>query len=86
MPRISQFYGISIYMYYGDHAPPHLHAIYGEREAVVNISTGAVIAGDLPRRAGKLVDEWTSTRRAELLENWERAMSQRPLLPIDPLD
>ena len=55
MPRISQFYGISIYMYYGDHAPPHLHAIYGDCEAVVNIQTGAVIAGDLPRRAGKLL-------------------------------
>lgn len=86
MPRISQFYGISIYMYYGDHAPPHLHAIYGDREAVVNIRTGAVIAGDLPRRAGKLVHEWASSHRTELLENWERATSQQPLLPIDPLD
>jgi hypothetical protein len=86
MPRISQFYGISIYMYYGDHAPPHLHAIYGDSEAVVDIQTGAVIAGDLPRRARKLVDEWASAHRAELLENWERATSQRPLLPIDPLD
>jgi Domain of unknown function (DUF4160) len=27
MPRISQFYGIAIYMYYRDHAPPHVHAI-----------------------------------------------------------
>ena len=54
-------------MYYGDHAPPHLHAIYGGREAIVNIQTGAVIAGDLPRRAGKLVGEWvteSSTRVA----------------------
>ena len=73
-------------MHDGDHAPRHLHAIYGECEAVVNIHTGAVIAGDVPRRAGKLVDEWASAHRAELLENWERAMSQRPLLPIDPLD
>ncbi len=86
MPRISQFYGISIYMYYGDHVPPHLHAIYGEREAIVDIQTGAFIAGELPRRAGKLVDEWTTAHRAELLANWDRAMNQQPLLPIDPLD
>jgi hypothetical protein len=29
MPRISEFYGILVYMYYRDHAPPHFHAIYG---------------------------------------------------------
>ena len=29
MPRISEFYGIAIYMYYQDHGPPHVHAIYG---------------------------------------------------------
>lgn len=86
MPRICQFYGISIYMYYGDHAPPHLHAIYGSREAIVNIQTGAVIAGDLPRRAGKLVGEWVANHRHALLDNWERAANQQPLLPIDPLD
>lgn len=85
MPRISQFYGISIYMYYGDHAPPHRHAIYGEREAIVNIQNGTVIAGDLPRRAGKMVDEWVDAHREALLDNWERAANQQPLLPIEPL-
>ena len=42
MPRISAFYGISIYMYYHDHVPPHFHAIYGENEATFEIadSTG----------------------------------------------
>jgi hypothetical protein len=25
MPRISEFFGIAIYMYYRDHAPPHFH-------------------------------------------------------------
>ena len=32
MPRISHFYGISIYMYYANHAPPHLHAFYGREK------------------------------------------------------
>jgi hypothetical protein len=26
MPRISYFYGIAIFMYHNDHAPPHFHA------------------------------------------------------------
>lgn len=51
MPRISEFYGILIYMYYQDHAPPHFHAIYGEHEAEIEIATGGVLHGYLPRRA-----------------------------------
>lgn len=46
MPRISNFYGIAVYMYYEDHAPPHFHAIYGEHEAVMEIATGEMLEGD----------------------------------------
>ena len=42
MPRISHFYGIAVYMYYRDHAPPHFHAIYGEHEAEIEIGTASV--------------------------------------------
>jgi len=28
MPTISAFYGILIQMFWGDHAPPHFHALY----------------------------------------------------------
>jgi hypothetical protein len=30
MPEISRFFGIIIRMYFGDHNPPHFHAIYQE--------------------------------------------------------
>src|SRR3954447_25448057 len=30
VPRISEFYGIVIEMYYADHPPPHFHARYGD--------------------------------------------------------
>jgi hypothetical protein len=86
MPRISQFYGIAIYMYYRDHAPPHFHAIYGEHEAVVEIATAAVIDGSLPRRALKMVKEWTKLHRDELIQDWNRAQAGQVLAPIDPLD
>ena len=42
MPKRSQFFGIAIYMYYRDHAPPHFHAIYGEHEAIFEIATGSI--------------------------------------------
>ena len=37
MPLISEFFGISIYMYYEDHNPPHFHAIYNENKALIVI-------------------------------------------------
>jgi hypothetical protein len=86
MPRICQFYGIALYMYYRDHAPPHFHAIYGEHEAEVEIATAAVIAGKLPRRARALVTDWAVAHRNELQANWDLARAGQPLNPIDPLE
>ncbi len=85
MPRISEFYGIAIYLYYADHNPPHFHAIYGGQQAEVAIRTGEVIVGTLPKRALRLVREWAETYRGELLEDWERARQGEPLNPIPPL-
>jgi hypothetical protein len=85
MPRLSQFYGIAIYMYYRDHAPPHFHAIYGEHEAVFQIATGNVLAGRLPRRARTMVEDWLAAHRAELQQDWDLAVANQPLLPVPPL-
>ena len=78
MPRISEFYGIAIYMYYEDHPPPHFHAIYGEFEAVVGIQAEDVLHGSLPRRALNLVMDWTELHRDELLANWDLTEARRP--------
>ena len=85
MPRLSQFYGIAIYMYYRDHAPPHFHAIYGDNEAVFEIATGDVLAGSLPRRARTVVEDWLSAHRAELQVDWDLATASQPLVPVPPL-
>jgi hypothetical protein len=69
MPRISEFYGIAIYMYFRNHAPPHFHAIYGEFEAEVDIATSAIVEGRLPNRARSLVVDWATIHRDELQEN-----------------
>ena len=58
MPTISRFYGILIQMYFGDHVPPHFHALYAEFEALIDIQTLDVIRGELPNRAMALVMEW----------------------------
>jgi hypothetical protein len=45
VPRISFFYGIAITMYFYDHEPPHFHAQYAERHAVIAIGSGEVLVG-----------------------------------------
>ncbi len=86
MPRISQFFGIVIYMYFNDHLPPHFHAEYGEAEAVYAIDSLDILRGQLPRRAQSMVVEWALAHRAELRDNWARAREQLPLEEIEPLD
>jgi len=85
MPRVSQFYGIAIYLYYRDHVPPHFHAIYGDDEAVFVIGTGAILAGSLPRRARAMVEDWLAANRAILQLDWDLAVASQPLLPVPPL-
>jgi hypothetical protein len=88
MPRVSSFYGITIWMYYDEDrhlGHPHFHARYGEAEASVAIENLAIIAGGLPPRAERLVIEWGAARRTELRENWARARNHQPLEPIEPL-
>ena len=62
VPRLSEFYGIVIYMYFGDHNPPHFHAIYAEHEALVRIDDGSLLGGQLPRTAARLVEQWRFRR------------------------
>ena len=50
MPRISYFYGISIRIYYDEHPPPHFHALYSEDVGRIEIQSGKLIGGKLPRR------------------------------------
>lgn len=86
MPRISEFYGIVIYMYFSDHARPHFHAIYGRNDVEVEISSGDILKGRLPSRAQRLVREWSQQYRHELEENWTLARNHQPLRPIPPLE
>lgn len=86
MPTISVFYGILIQMFWGDHNPPHFHALYGEYEVIVNIRTLEIIRGFMPRRALALVLEWASLRREELMEDWTLCEMKQVPVKIAPLE
>jgi len=72
-------------MFFNDHSPPHFHARYGEFEATININTGEVIQGQLPRRALNLVQEWAMIHREELLEDWRLCRENAPPKKAEPL-
>jgi hypothetical protein len=85
MPVVSRFLGISVEMYYRDHAPPHFHARYGEYLIIVEIGSG-VATGDFPPRALRLVLEWRDLRHEELLRNWNEIQCHRLPQPIAGLE
>jgi hypothetical protein len=55
---ISLFFGIVIRMYHTDHPPAHFHASYQGFEAFIEIATGNILAGSLPKKAARLVRQW----------------------------
>ncbi|WP_404356354.1 DUF4160 domain-containing protein [Methylotuvimicrobium sp. KM1] len=85
MPVISYFFGIYIRMYHDDHNPPHFHVEYQGHQASVAIN-GELLEGHLPNKALKLVREWASDHRQELMVDWQLAVELKPLLRIPGAD
>ena len=73
MPVLSRFYGIIIRMYFqqSEHNPPHIHAIYGEHVAAVDIQNGNVLEGYLPTKALEMVREGISIHKDDLAKIWD---------------
>ncbi len=67
MPTVERFNGIKINVYNGDHRPPHIHALYGEHEVLLEIETAEIYAGGLPKKQLRMVREWLSQNTAWLL-------------------
>jgi uncharacterized protein DUF4160 len=86
MPRISEFYGIVIAVYYIDHLPAHFHARYLRQEATISIETLEILEGTLPSRAMALILEWAAMQRRALQSNWENARQGAPLESMRPLE
>ena len=88
MPTISMFYGLIIRMYYFDnqqHNTPHIHVHYQEDSAVVEIPTGTILEGRLPKTKQKLVDAWVEIHKEDLMADWQLAVNGDAVFKIDPL-
>jgi hypothetical protein len=73
-------------LFYGDHSPPHFHAVYQGDGIMVNINTLEVIEGSMSRGARGLVAEWAALHRTELRRAWDMASRNQEPSKIQPLD
>ncbi len=85
MPKICEFFGILITMYFDDHNPPHFHALYGEYEALIEIENLKIIRGELPPRVYGFVIEWAIQHQSELEKNWQKIINSKQPDKIKPL-
>ncbi len=76
-PLIGHFYGIRIEIYSREHLPVHIHAKYGEHEALIDLKTEQVLSGSIPRRKLKKVQEW-------LGEDNKRALIEKNFFELNP--
>ncbi len=75
MPEVCRFDGIRVYIYPGDHDPPHFHARRADFRVKVDILTIAVTKGRMPSSVERRLLAWAGEHQAELMEAWRRVMA-----------
>ena len=87
MPTISQFYGISIMMFYEDHEPPHFHARHARFKAKFALTDLSVLSskGDLRGSDVGRIRSWGRDNQTALVENWFRCMRGERVRTIEGL-
>ena len=70
MPKLVSLDGVDICMYFKDHAPPHVHALYGGDEVLVVIRDGSVYTGSLQANKLALVVAYVAANTEDLLARW----------------
>jgi len=85
VPKVSEFFGIAVYVHWRDHDPPHFHAVYAGEEVSISIETLAILKGGLPPRVLGLVTEWALLHQDALRFAWRRSRNLEPLSRIEPL-
>lgn len=74
MPRVKRFPNCAIYVYHGDHSPPHFHIVGRDASAMVEIGTLRVLGGDAWQFREAL--EWAGENGDVLAAAWNR-MNER---------
>jgi Domain of unknown function (DUF4160) len=72
VPSISRFDGMTIYIYYDDHDPPHFH-VRGQEKTRINIITGDYLKDDNPLSKQKehVIQIWLEKNRNDIMKAWD---------------
>jgi len=87
VPKISEFFGMTVHMYWFDtqkHKLPHLHVRYRGMEAIFALD-GRLIEGDLGARAHHLVQDWCRERAGEIAHAWDCAAAGKEIPWVLPI-
>jgi hypothetical protein len=87
VPRISNFGGMTIAMYFNDHIPPHFHVVYGDLITRIEIGSGAYMKGNLPLPKPKEKDilDWLNEYRNAIMNAWDDCRVKRTPRKVPPL-
>ena len=70
-----------------NHTIPHVHAKYGDYNISIEIATGKVLAGNLPKKNQKVAVEWVLKNKDKLLVDWRNiAISAKTTMTKSKLD
>lgn len=84
MPKISEFKGMKIYVYFDDHDPPHFH-VRGEDKAEIYINTGKYKNGLLPLKKQRDIIVWLNKHRNDIMKTWKDCQEFKEPRKIPPL-
>lgn len=62
MGTIHVINSIKIYLYPGDHNPPHIHAVYAEHDVAIAIQSRETIKGYMPTKQLNMVKSWLNNK------------------------
>jgi hypothetical protein len=82
MATVANLGSIRIEQRYGEHHPPHFHAIQGNEKVSIRIADLGIEKGSLNPGALRTVLTWARDHRAELALNWVDALAQQALQRI----
>lgn len=74
-----------MYMGKSEHNPPHIHVVYQDYTAEVDIKKIEFIKGDFPTKQKHLVIAWVELHQEDLLRDWEIAQAGELPFKIEPL-
>lgn len=76
MPRVANLTNAAVFVYAGDHAPPHFHVLGPNINAVIDIATLRVTRGTYTRRDLAEATAWATKNQGLLQAKW-REINER---------